>query len=142
MCAECGCETGVELRRDTPALSAGTDPQPAASAGEEAAFVRVADLSELEEGKVLGVTLDDQPLVLARVAGQVYALGGICPHRQGRLANGWLEGEAVVCPLHRSVFELRTGRVVRGPAAEPVPSFEVRVEGSGVLVRRHPAATG
>jgi nitrite reductase/ring-hydroxylating ferredoxin subunit len=40
-----------------------------------------------------------------------------CPHRGGRLAHGELSRKqgTLACPLHRSVFDLRTGEQLAGP---------------------------
>jgi nitrite reductase/ring-hydroxylating ferredoxin subunit len=41
-----------------------------------------------------------------------------CPHRGGRLLYGRLDTSRnrLVCPLHRSTFDIRTGAVLAGPA--------------------------
>jgi nitrite reductase/ring-hydroxylating ferredoxin subunit len=41
----------------------------------------------------------------------------------------------VQCPLHGSTFELTSGKVLRGPATEPVPAFETRVIDGVVEIR-------
>jgi nitrite reductase/ring-hydroxylating ferredoxin subunit len=60
-----------------------------------------------------------------------------CPHLSGPLHKGELsevDGQlCVTCPWHASVFRLRDGGVVHGPA--PVPGFESRVEGGVLQVR-------
>jgi nitrite reductase/ring-hydroxylating ferredoxin subunit len=45
-----------------------------------------------------------------------------------KLSGGKLEGETVRCPCHGSVFNVRTGEVVKGPAKKPVLSYTVTVE--------------
>ena len=55
-------------------------------------FVRVASLGALPEGGLLGVELDDQKIVLANVAGTVYALEGICTHQDAMLADALQAG--------------------------------------------------
>src|SRR5216684_8935255 len=42
--------------------------------------------------------------------GRFYACGAICPHEDGPLAEGWIEGDAVVCPWHGFDFDLATGQ--------------------------------
>lgn len=48
---------------------------------------------------------------------QVFQVQRFCPHRGGRLDHGHLNRRrlTVSCPLHRSVFCLRTGRQLSGP---------------------------
>jgi nitrite reductase/ring-hydroxylating ferredoxin subunit len=50
------------------------------------------------------------------------------------LSDGRLRNDLIQCPCHGSVFNVKTGRVVRGPAQEPEPTFEVRLEGDDIQV--------
>jgi uncharacterized protein YbjT (DUF2867 family)/nitrite reductase/ring-hydroxylating ferredoxin subunit len=63
------------------------------------------------------------------VAGSLCATQAKCTHRQGPLNEGKLEGSTVTCPLHGSQFNVCTGEVLRGPATEPVRTYEVIVDG-------------
>ena len=72
-------------------------------------------------------------ICLANVNGELSALDNICPHRQGPLGQGWLEGGAVVCPWHSWTFNVKTGES-EYPAHVRVDAFPVRVEGEDVLV--------
>jgi nitrite reductase/ring-hydroxylating ferredoxin subunit len=45
-------------------------------------------------------------------------------------------GHVVECPLHLATFDVRTGKLLSGPAAADVPTYEVRVEGDTVYVKR------
>ena len=47
---------------------------------------------------------------------QVFAIDDTCTHQDASLADGWLEGCEVECPLHASRFDLRTGEVDAPPA--------------------------
>jgi nitrite reductase/ring-hydroxylating ferredoxin subunit len=66
----------------------------------------------------------------------VHALADRCSHRGGPLSDGELDGDCVTCPWHGSTFSVTDGEVVSGPATIPQPTYEVRLEGSDVLVRR------
>jgi nitrite reductase/ring-hydroxylating ferredoxin subunit len=62
-----------------------------------------------------------------------------CPHLSAPLHEGELSeinGElCITCPWHASVFRLRDGGVVHGPATAPIPGFECRVENGTLQVR-------
>jgi nitrite reductase/ring-hydroxylating ferredoxin subunit/uncharacterized membrane protein len=94
------------------------------------------ELGELPEGKPVCALAGEVPIFLVRRDGEIKALHNRCTHRAGSLADGDLEGNSIVCPLHGSVFNLDDGSVERGPAAYPQPSFEVRETGDGIEVRR------
>ena len=61
--------------------------------------------------------------------GAVCATQAMCPHRQGPLNEGRLHGSTVTCPWHGSRFNVCTGAVLRGPAADPLKTYSVVVEG-------------
>lgn len=101
-----------------------------------AEWVTVANADELREDELMGTSVDDVPMLVANAGGEYRAVGDICPHAGCLLSQGWIEGEAVECSCHGSVFDLRTGEVVQPPAEEPVPVYDVRVEGGDVQVAR------
>ena len=70
---------------------------------------------------------------LANVDGRLAALDNWCPHRHGPLGQGWLEGEAVVCPWHSWAFNTRTGKA-EPPERAQVDVLPVKVEGDEVWI--------
>ncbi len=97
-------------------------------------FVTVARTDEIPEGR--GIFVERNGLVLAVFnagGGRFHACGAVCPHEDGPLSEGWLEGDAVVCPWHGFDFDLTTGRC-RVDEDLSVPVYRVRVRGGTVEV--------
>ena len=63
------------------------------------------------------------------VAGHFCATQAKCPHKQGPLNEGKLDGSTVTCPWHGSQFNVCTGVVLQGPAITPLKMYRVVVEG-------------
>ena len=80
-----------------------------------AEFVPVAKTAELQPGEMKRVVVDRQRGLLANVEGAFYALADRCGHMTASLSKGKLEGEVVECPMHFSRFNVKTGRLIRGP---------------------------
>jgi nitrite reductase/ring-hydroxylating ferredoxin subunit/uncharacterized membrane protein len=103
----------------------------------------IARLDELPDGELAGREVDGQPVVVLRRGDRAHVLSDTCSHLSGPLSEGALtteRGEAcVTCPWHDSVFSMRTGEVVHGPATAPQPAFTTRVV-DGVLEARLPNA--
>jgi len=99
-----------------------------------AAFVRVARLDEIAPGEMLRVEVGSSLVCLANVAGRIYAVSDDCPHIGGALSDGELTGCTLTCPVHLAQFDVRDGRVLRGPAREDVPTYAARVEGDEIYV--------
>jgi len=98
-------------------------------------FVDVCADDELRDGEPKRAMAGAVPVVLVRRAGRVHALVETCAHLSGPLAEGRLEGDAIRCPWHGSLFALEDGRVLEGPSVHPQPCFEVRVAGGRIAVR-------
>lgn len=98
------------------------------------AFVRVAGVHDIAVG--YGTLVEHHGFTLAVFnagGGRFYAFGAVCPHEDGPLADGWIEGEAVVCPWHGFDYDLQSGRcLVDNDLAIPV--YPVRVVGGTVEV--------
>jgi nitrite reductase/ring-hydroxylating ferredoxin subunit/uncharacterized membrane protein len=94
------------------------------------------DVDELPADTPTCAMAGNVPVLLVRRGGEIKALHNRCTHRAGSLADGDLEGNSIVCPLHGSVFSLDDGSVERGPAAYPQPVFEARESGGRIEVRR------
>jgi nitrite reductase/ring-hydroxylating ferredoxin subunit/uncharacterized membrane protein len=91
---------------------------------------------EVGEGQMRCVVAEGTPVLLARTGGELYALSDSCAHRGGPLHEGELQDCAVVCPWHASVFDLRDGALIHGPAAYPQPAWDSRVRAGRIEVRR------
>jgi len=100
-------------------------------------------LAELRPGEPARAALGEVPLLVLRDDDQVYVLANKCSHMSGPLSDGELTGgeltgdraeRCVTCPWHGSVFRLRDGAVVHGPATADQPAFQTRIEAGIVQV--------
>lgn len=82
-------------------------------------------IGEVPPGSVL--LLGD--VTVFNVEGAFCATQARCPHRQGPLHEGTLDGSTVTCPWHGAQFNACTGAVLRGPAKEPLETYAVTVDG-------------
>lgn len=100
-------------------------------------YAPVCEESELNGGKLVGVELEGESVVVSRSeeTGEVCAISATCSHLGGPLDDGDREGDTVVCPWHGSRFDLCTGEVQGGPAVYPQPRYEARVRAGKVEIR-------
>jgi len=97
-------------------------------------FEKAALKKEIPAGKMKALEVAKVSVLLANVAGEYYAIGNKCTHRGCKLSSGVFEGETVKCPCHKSVFNVKTGEVVHGPASKPTPKYAVKVKEEQILV--------
>ena len=73
------------------------------------AFIPVLDLAEIPEGESRRCQFEGKDVALFRVEGCIYATQDECTHGRASLADGYLIGDEVECPLHQGMFNVRTG---------------------------------
>jgi nitrite reductase (NADH) small subunit len=84
-------------------------------------------------GQVIEAEARGRAICLANLNGSLAAVDNVCPHREGPLGQGWIEGESVICPWHSWAFDLHTGASTY-PEGEQVAVFPVRIEQDEVQV--------
>jgi nitrite reductase (NADH) small subunit len=96
--------------------------------------VRISSLQELpEEGELREFQLGDAAICVANVGGSFVAMGGVCPHKAGPLAEGTIEDGCVVCPWHGWEFRLSDGRCASHSGAS-VRMFKLSIHGNDVFL--------
>jgi nitrite reductase/ring-hydroxylating ferredoxin subunit len=99
-------------------------------------WITVATTEDVPDGEMIGATVDGLDLLIANVGGQYRAIGSVCTHEGGPLADGDLYDGIVTCPWHGSEFNVETGEVETPPATDPEPVYEVRIEGDEIQVAK------
>ena len=96
-------------------------------------MLRVCAVDELPAGEAVRVEAEI-PIAVFNADGSFYAIDDTCTHQDASLADGWLEGCQVECPLHASAFDLRTGLPSCPPAKKPVRTYPVVVTDGVIFV--------
>jgi len=92
-------------------------------------------LSDLPPGEVMRIELDGEPVAVANVDGEIYAVSDTCTHAQISLTGGGLAGRQIICPWHGAMFDLKNGRPTCGPAVDPLRCYNVEVDNDTIHVR-------
>jgi NAD(P)H-dependent nitrite reductase small subunit len=99
--------------------------------------VRVAAAGEIPAGTGKGFDVAGRLLAVFHVGGRYYATSAVCPHEDGPLDEGLLEGPGdrpiVICPWHAFNFDLTTGACLVDPDLN-VPVYPVVIEGADLFV--------
>jgi 3-phenylpropionate/trans-cinnamate dioxygenase ferredoxin component len=99
---------------------------------------RTLDTSDrLPEGYVNAYYLKDlkRRVAVARVDGELHAVDDLCAHEACPLSSGLLTGTTLMCQCHGSQFDIATGAVLRGPATDPLRTYEAREVDGEIQVR-------
>ena len=80
-----------------------------------------------------------EPVCLYSLAGRIYATHDTCTHEEASLADGFIEGDCIECPLHQALFHIPTGEVRSAPATRPLRVYPVKLVEGHVHVCAAPA---
>lgn len=105
-------------------------------------IVKVAERNEILPSTMKAVEINGEKVCIANINGKYYAIGNVCTHLGGPLAEGKLEGYEVQCPWHGSRFDIRTGKVTRPPAMRSEPTYEIKAEDDSIFVNKTDKPTG
>jgi naphthalene 1,2-dioxygenase system ferredoxin subunit len=98
-------------------------------------WIKVANAADIPEDGTLLVHLGAEPVCLYNLAGRIFATQDTCTHGQASLADGFIDGEEIECPLHQGRFHIATGKAVGIPCIEDIRTYAVKVEDDEVLIK-------
>lgn len=111
-------------------------------------WTKVLATDALSPGARQVVKVGNRNILLLNHENQLYAVENNCPHLKLPLKSGKIADGAIVCPFHRSAFDLRTGAVTNWcpwppgvgkllslvSQANALPVFPLRVEEGNIWV--------
>ena len=90
-------------------------------------FFAIASLEEIPPGERIFIEINQEPVVVFNIAGNLFAIGDICTHDGGTLGDGAVENHTVTCPRHGARFDITTGKALTLPAVTDAPAYPIRV---------------
>lgn len=97
-------------------------------------WVKACKLEQLNKGEMYSFDYQGKKILLANIAGKIYASDRTCTHAEADLSSGFLTEEGVTCPLHLSTFNLKTGAPENLPAEVPLKIYNVKIEQNEIYI--------
>jgi nitrite reductase (NADH) small subunit len=99
----------------------------------------VGTIDEIPVGEGRAYIVEGTEVAVYRLRdGTLRALGAVCPHRGGPLADGLIDDRVVICPLHGHTYDLCTGTELTG--RDGVRAYSVIIDDGGTIHIDAPAA--
>jgi 3-phenylpropionate/trans-cinnamate dioxygenase ferredoxin subunit len=98
--------------------------------------IQIGSLADVPEGGARRFDVGGTPVAVFHVGGALYAIDDTCSHAEASLSEGEVDADelCVECPLHGSLFDLRSGKPRTFPAFEAVATYKVWAEGDALFV--------
>ncbi|MEO3808709.1 Rieske (2Fe-2S) protein [Sphaerisporangium sp. B11E5] len=95
---------------------------------------RLGPLAEIPVGEGRAYTVGGERIAVFHLrTGELRAVSAVCPHAGGPLADGQIDDEIVICPLHQHTYDLTTGCSRSGQKDLRVYATEVTADGHVVV---------
>ena len=99
-------------------------------------FIPVADVTDIALNQSVSVELEDQSILICNTENGVFAVEDRCTHADIPLCGGQIVRNFISCPVHGAVFDLSDGSVQAPPAFEDLETFEVKIDGTSISVKK------
>ena len=99
-------------------------------------YIQVADITDIDLNHSLSVDVDGQAILICNTENGVFAVEDRCTHADIPLCGGQIVGKFITSPLHGAVFDLSDGSVQSPPAFEDLETYEVKIDGTSVSVKK------
>ncbi|MEI6462357.1 MAG: Rieske 2Fe-2S domain-containing protein [bacterium] len=98
-------------------------------------LVKVLNEGELKNDELKEIVVKGAKFTLCKVKDEYYGIDRFCSHKEGPLAEGFLENDyTVVCPWHGAKFDIRSGKCLGLPATEDIGTYKIVKKGNEVFV--------
>ena len=97
-------------------------------------FAPAGAVDDVPPGELGHVEVEDVPILLANVAGEIYAFREGCAVDGLPLADGRLAGSVIVCPWHNCAYDARSGKRVDEPDEPGLAVVPIAVRDGAVQV--------
>lgn len=101
---------------------------------EKVGLIKVAIKNDLVLINLKGVEVTRKEICLVNLENTYYAIWNRWTHMGCTLSDGELTCENIRCSCHGSVFSVKTGNVIKGPAKNSEPTYQVNVEGDQIMI--------
>ncbi|MCB5163040.1 non-heme iron oxygenase ferredoxin subunit [Marinomonas algarum] len=96
--------------------------------------VFLCNVSELSVNTVRKVdNAEHGDIAVYNLSGQYYATADLCSHATASLAEGDIEDDLIVCPVHWGTFHIPTGEARDFPCEINIRTYKVEQEGDDLF---------
>ena len=99
-------------------------------------FIYVADITDIDLNQSQSIDLNGSDILICHTNNGIFAIEDRCSHADIPLCGGQIIDNFISCPVHGAVFDLTNGSVQSPPAFEDIKTFQVKVEGTSISVKK------
>ena len=98
-------------------------------------WLPICDVSEVNEDDPKSVEVNGKKIGIFQIEDAYFAVENVCPHAYALLTDGFIEDETVECPLHEAIFEIKSGKLLSGPADRNLCTYALKIEADKIYLQ-------
>lgn len=95
--------------------------------------IKAGKKSEIGEGSPKIIEAAGKQIAVINSGGKFYAILNVCAHEGGPVGEGFVTGDAIMCPWHAWEYDLKTGKSITMPG-KGIQTFKVVIQGDDIFV--------
>ena len=97
-------------------------------------WVVACSVDDIDEEDVMRFDHDGASFAVYRTEDGFFASDGWCTHERAHLADGFVIGGEIECPLHQGRFEIASGKPKSPPVCVRLKVYPVKIEAGQVML--------
>ncbi|MCD4808136.1 MAG: Rieske 2Fe-2S domain-containing protein [Methanococcoides sp.] len=106
-------------------------------------YTELCSSEDVQDGEMRSFDSGDNKILVVNLGGKFYAIDAICNHMGGKLVDGKLKDNIVICPRHKCEYDVTSGKIKKkagffvqafsGKCNDQI-SYATKVEGGKIYV--------
>ncbi|NPE27675.1 Rieske 2Fe-2S domain-containing protein [Methanococcoides sp. SA1] len=74
-------------------------------------YAELCSSDDVPDGEMRSFNSGDNSILVVNLGGKIHAIDAICNHMGGKLVDGKLKGNIVICPRHSCEYDVTSGKI-------------------------------
>ena len=98
-------------------------------------WLEVSDDTKVEVEDIIRFDHENKTYCIYRLEDGYYATDGVCTHENVHLEEGLVIDDEIECPMHKGIFNIKTGKAISPPACDDLKTYQVKVENGKIYLK-------
>ncbi len=97
-------------------------------------WVRACATGDIDEEDLISWEHGGRSFAIYNTGKGYFATDGMCTHEDQGLAEGFVIGTVIECPLHQGKFDIPSGKALSAPVCVDLKTYPVKIDGDDIFV--------
>ena len=98
-------------------------------------WISVCDAADIDEDDLIEWQYENHDYAIYNTEDGFFATDLMCTHEEQSLADGFVFGKVIECPLHGGRFDIKTGKALSAPVCVDLKTYPIKQENDKILIQ-------